>query len=352
MFSHLRLPRRRDPRAVTNHAAAHRPRWRRTLRRVLVISTTVVVIAAGLGVLAQSLLSARDSAQYPAPGRLVDIGGYRLHLHCAGSGSPTVLLEAGGGETALSWDKVQPGVARLTRVCSYDRAGLGWSDSGPQPRTSRQLVAELHTLLAKANVPGPYLFVAHSFGGLNALLYTSTYPQEVAGLVLVECQSGDIFDRMPTFRRFIEDQVSALAVQRLLAPFGLVRLYVERGGFDAALALYLPADRPIVKAQLEQTRFLTTAYDEERAMEESARQVQAAQHAYGSLPLVVITRGRYTPDDDRAGWEGVQNDLARLSTHSVHLVAAHSDHAVTLEQPELVIAAIQGVIAGDLAQLR
>jgi pimeloyl-ACP methyl ester carboxylesterase len=360
MFSRLQRLRLRLPRvpgdptagALADQPTSPRPRWRRILRRVLLSAAIVVVSAAGLGLLAQAILSARDGARYPAPGRLVDVGGHRLHLSCTGSGSPTVILEAGGGETALSWDKVQPGAARLTRVCAYDRAGLGWSEDGPQPRTSRQMVAELHTLLANAHIPGPYVFVAHSFGGLNALLYTSTYPREVAGLVLVESQGGDIFERMPSFRQFIRDQVRQLAVQRLLSPFGLVRLYVESGGFDAALALYAPSDRPIAKAQLEQTRFLSTAYDEERAMEESAHQVRAAQRAYGSLPLVVITRGIYAPGDDRSGWEAVQGELARLSTNSAHLVAGRSDHAVMLEQPELVVAAIRAVIAGDLASLR
>jgi pimeloyl-ACP methyl ester carboxylesterase len=352
MFSRLPFLLRGESVAAANHGRPHHPRWLRILRRGLIIAAIVVVCAAGLSVLMQAILSARDSAQYPAPGQLIDVGWYRLHLYCTGSGSPTVILEAGGGETTLSWDKTQPAVARFTRVCSYDRAGLGWSDTGPQPRTSQQMVNELHTLLSRANIPGPYIFVAHSFGGQNALLYTSTYPEEVAGLVLVECQNGAVFERMPSFRRFIQDQVKTLAVQRLLAPFGLVRLYIEGGAFNESLTHYPPADQPIVKAQLEQTRFLTTAYDEERVMEESAHQTQAAQRSYDSLPLVVITRGIYAPNDDRVGWEQVQNELARLSTNSVHLVAKDSGHAVMLDQPEMVIAAIQSVVKGDLAPLR
>jgi pimeloyl-ACP methyl ester carboxylesterase len=352
MFSRLPFLRRGQAATAANQGEPHHPGWLRILRRGLVIAAIVVVSAAGLSVLTQAILSERDSVQYPAPGQLIDVGWYRLHLYCTGSGSPTVILEAGGGETTLSWDKTQPEVARFTRVCSYDRAGLGWSDSGPQPRTSQQMVNELHTLLTRANVPGPYVFVAHSFGGQNALLYTSTYPEDVAGLVLVECQSGDVFERMPSFRQFIQDQVKMLAVQRLLAPFGLVRLYIEGGAFNESLTHFLPADQPIVKAQLEQTRFLTTAYDEERVMEESAHQTQAAQRSYGSLPLVVITRGIYAPNDDRAGWEQVQDELAHLSTNSVHLVAKDSSHAVMLDQPEMVIAAIQGVVKGDLAPLR
>src|SRR5215212_8961641 len=125
-----------------------------------------------------------DLPPYPAPGRLVDIGGWRLHLNCTGEAKPTqptVILEAGMGDFSVEWSLVQPDVAKLARVCSYDRAGDGWSDIGPQPRTMRQIVYELHTLLDKADVRPPYVLVGHSFGGWLVRLYTATYPSEVTG---------------------------------------------------------------------------------------------------------------------------------------------------------------------------
>ncbi len=147
--------------------------WRRT-RRVLLIFALLIVLLVGAGLLYQGIASAHDASSYPPPGKLIDVGGYRLHLYCTGAGrpgSPTVILEEGFGATSLGWSKVQPGVTSFTRVCSYDRAGFGWSDTGPLPRTAGRMITELHTLLARAGVPGPYVLVGHSFGGLIMRLY-------------------------------------------------------------------------------------------------------------------------------------------------------------------------------------
>src|SRR6185437_3838481 len=154
-------------------------RPRRTIKqrlvRVLVICSLLLagLLLNGLlyGLSFQAIASAVDAAHYPAPGKLVDIGGYKLHINCTGTGSPTVILDAGLGGTSLDWSKVQPAVAHFTRVCSYDRAGYGWSESGPGLRTSQQIVKELHLLLAHAQINGPYVLVGHSAGGLNMRLY-------------------------------------------------------------------------------------------------------------------------------------------------------------------------------------
>lgn len=146
----------------------------------------LLLVLALLGVTYQAVATWGDARAFPPPGRLVDVGGYKLHLHCLGTGSPTVIAENGLGGSSPDWSLVQPAVSQTTRICSYDRAGAGWSEVGPGPRTSRQISAELHTLLTNARIAGPYVLVGHSAGGLHVQVYASQYPAEVAGLVLVD----------------------------------------------------------------------------------------------------------------------------------------------------------------------
>ncbi len=173
--------------------------------RVLLVLVVLLVLLAAAGLLYQGIASAVDASRYPASGKLINVGGYRLHINCIGTGSPTVILDAGLGGSSLDWSLVQPEVATFTRVCSYDRAGYGWSDYGPKPRTSGRIVAELHTLLIGAGIPGPYILVGQSFGGLNVRLYAYTYPQEVAGMVLVDASHEN--DPSPVSNPFLWDLV-------------------------------------------------------------------------------------------------------------------------------------------------
>ena len=174
--------------------------WR-ILKRLLVGILLLVIIAAISGIAYQSILNARDAHRHPQEGRSIPLGpefpGVSLNLNCTGSGSPTVILDTGLGVPAAGWDLVQPEVAKFTRVCSYDRAGYGWSTPGPMPRTSEQIVKELHALLTAAGEKGPYILVAHSFGGFNVRLYTAQYPNDVAGLVLVDTSHEDQNNYLP-----------------------------------------------------------------------------------------------------------------------------------------------------------
>jgi len=306
----------------------------------------------------QAIASAVDAAHYPAPGKLVDIGGYRLHINCTGTGSPTVILDAGLGGTSLDWSKVQPAVARFTRVCSYDRAGYGWSESGPgTPRTSQQIVKELHLLLAHAQIHGPYVLVGHSAGGLNMRLYAYRYPAEVAGMVLLDATSEyqfAPFGRHPA--QFPPQAVSAAVLQlqvfSVAAHFGVARMALQSGLFPLEdFAAYPAAVKPILLARVSQTRYYSTQHNELAALQESAAEVRAARLArpsYGKLPLVVLSQD---DSQDRsaegkqmaATWDVLQQDLASLSSNSQHSVAAHSGHYIHLDRPDLVITAIQSV---------
>jgi pimeloyl-ACP methyl ester carboxylesterase len=324
--------------------------WRRA-RRVLLTGALFLLLLAGAGLIYQGAASAWDASSYPPRGKLVDVGGYRLSLYCTGAsqpGSPTVILEEGIGSTSLEWSAVQPGVAAFTRVCSYDRAGYGWSDSGPLPRTDRREVTELHTLLANAGVSAPYVLVGQSSGGLIARLYTYTYPEQVAGLVLVDSSHEDQ-DRYPELR---PTGANLLPLCEAVSPFGVLRAV---GYLDGSVATYPSATRPTAKAQVYQTRYCQTMSDEESAWDESLAEVRAARRPLGALPLVVLTRGVNGPSyQENSGkpippsWLALQKDLASLSTNSAQVIATRSGHAIQLDQPDLVVAAIRQVLTGQV----
>jgi pimeloyl-ACP methyl ester carboxylesterase len=340
-------------------AVSSRPRRtiRRRLLRVLIICCLTLVGLLLLGLSYQVIASALDASHSPPPGKLVDIGGYRLHINCTGTGSPTVILDAGLGGSSLDWSKIQPGVARFTRVCSYDRAGYGWSDTGPGPRTSQQIVKELHLLLMHAQINGPYVLVGHSVGGLNMRLYAYRYPAEVAGMVLLDSTNEHQFAQFGTHPAFFPpQQVSAVEQQlqlyRVAALFGVARLALQTGLYPLENAAAYPAAvQPIHLAQAEQTRYYSTQYDEYAGLQESAAQVRAARQAhpsYGHLPLIVLSQD-YSQDHSPQGeqtavtWDALQQDLASLSSNSQHSVAPHSGHYIQLDRPDLAIAAIQSV---------
>src|SRR5947207_15639043 len=159
--------------------------WRWTMR-ISVVLGAFLIVAALSGVTYQWIATRKELAATPPPGRLVDLGGYRLHLWCTGDGAPAVILDAGLGGTSAGWGFVQPEVARFTRVCSYDRAGMGYSDPGPSPRTARRIVHELAQLLDRAGISGPLVLVGASIGGLFVRVFASEHGERVVGLVLVD----------------------------------------------------------------------------------------------------------------------------------------------------------------------
>ncbi len=189
-----------------------------------------------MGYIYEPMAEAADAKAYPPAGQLVDVGGHRLHINCTGTGSPTVVIEAGLGDWSTTWGGyVQPEVAKTTRVCIYDRAGMGWSEAGRLPRDAAQNARDLHTLLQNANIPGPYVMVGHSLGGLVVRLFVHDYSSEVVGVVLIESMNPKQLTQSPTVQSQSESQSQPFSFQAMLAHFGVARLLVKLPGIAPSL---------------------------------------------------------------------------------------------------------------------
>jgi pimeloyl-ACP methyl ester carboxylesterase len=300
--------------------------WRWTLR-ILVALFGFLILAAVAGAIYQRLATRKDLASTPPPGRLVDVGGYRLHLLCTGAGGPAVILENGLGGSSAAWGFVQPEVARFTRVCSYDRAGTGYSDPGPSPRTARRIATELVELVDRGGIGGPMVLVAASSGGFNARVLASDHPDRVAGLVLVDASHEDQVHEVPRFARFVP----------LLSSIGILRLFGV--SFGVSLELLPPATQRFARA----TRFRAAGYqaaaDEIMHIPQSASEVRASRRKL-TIPVVVVTGARGAD----ATWRDLQRDQVTLSERSCQIIAEQSGHVVPIDEPQAVVAAIHAIM--------
>jgi pimeloyl-ACP methyl ester carboxylesterase len=311
------------------------------LRRIVLGLLLLVLFLAVAGMIYENIFESRDRRFNPMTGSRFDVGGFKMHVDCTGEGSPAVILDSGLGDTYLSWREVQPQIAKFTRVCSYDRAGLGYSESSSQPRTSKVIATELHALLQAADIAPPYVLVGHSLGGFNVRLYASLYRTEVAGMVLVDSSHPAQFDRLPPEIKDMQaDWMRKAKFAEYTMIFGIPRLLSQCD------------EDPLLRAAACNWHTAAEAVAELKSFPESAAQTAAAG-SLGDMPLVVLSHdpnkrlgsfpARIAKPANEA-WEKMQEELAQLSTRRTQVIATGSSHDVQIDRPDVVIEGVRSVV--------
>jgi pimeloyl-ACP methyl ester carboxylesterase len=326
----------------------------------MVIAGLVILLVAA-GALYQFIGASRGARTYPPPGTIVAVDGQRLHIVCAGDGSPTVIFESGIAASSLSWTRVLRDVATFTRACAYDRAGLGWSDPVRAPRTVARMIGELRGVMASVAASGPYVLVGHSFGAFLVCAYAAQHPADVAGVVLLDPPSEwHAITREQA--RLLRGGIQLSRLGGILARLGVVRAsltlltrgapsvprnFVRIFGPTAAHTLErlvgevrkLPPEvYPVVQSIWCQPKCFRAMADHIAALEETAAFV-ARMTSLPDVPLVIVSSG-----DQSAETIVRHRALARLSPQSRHLIAAKSGHWIQFDEPDLVVAAIRDIV--------
>jgi pimeloyl-ACP methyl ester carboxylesterase len=327
---------------MTRGETAGKRTWLRVTVRLTLITVAILVIAAVSGAAFNYFAVRHYRSLYPAPGQTYRVDGYKMHLYCIGSGAPTIVLDSALGDDFLSWGRVQPDLARVTRVCSYDRAGLGWSENRPGLRDSNTIADQLHMLLQQAGISEPTVLMGHSLGGLNVRAYASRFPQEIVGLVLVDSSVPEQLAQLP--RSVLESQrhfyrveltwmqwKTALGIQRLLGRCGQTP-----AGYEAYSGL-IKADDCI---PLE----IATVQREGVAFERSCKEVEDTG-PFRSLPILIFSQDPNNQDPDipaniradfSSPWNSLQESLKKLSPLSRRVIAKGSSHYIQTYRPDLL----------------
>jgi len=279
-----------------------------------------------------------DRVSFKPPGKLIDVNGRKMHIYCIGNKSPTIILDSGTGGFSLEWIDIQHSLSQYVRVCAYDRAGYGWSDMGPLPRTTKRITHELHTLLQNAGIHGPYIMVGHSFGGFTAQYFARYFNHEIAGIVLIDSSHEEQVYRLPengkdVVRRSLHQDRSNMVTRSVLHE-------------------HFPKEVAAVAQQL-MTRWtaLVTWREEMANYALSSRELRDVHdRPILEIPIVVLTRGKRvwpnTPYGDamETVWKELQDELSSLNGNSTHVIAENSGHVIHLDEPELVVDAIHDVL--------
>ncbi|MCE7983351.1 MAG: alpha/beta hydrolase [Caldilinea sp. CFX5] len=311
-----------------------RSRWQK-MRRVM---KTIGIVFLGLllvGLIYEPMAEQTYVQTHQAPGKLFPVGDHQLHVHCTGSGSPTVVLEAGLSETSYSmagW--IAPAVAQATRVCVYDRAGYGWSEAANGVRDGDAVAADLHTLLAQAEEKGPYVLAGHSTGGAYVRVFAARYPEQVAGMVLLDSQPNEAFTRLPDYPAFYAVFHPVTKVLPYLAQVGIPRLLA----FSAQTGLPAAANEGEIAAGATVHQYRAQR-DEVAGIPAALEQAQSLQ-SLGHKPLIVVTALL----DAQKGWLALQAEMTNLSTNGVQRVIPNATHASLILDKADAVASSQAIL--------
>jgi pimeloyl-ACP methyl ester carboxylesterase len=300
--------------------------------RWMLYPVLIGLVLASAGGAYLTVATAGDRARPVMPGKSYQVDGRRLHLDCHGSGSPTVVVQAGLAGSSVAWARVAPEVARTTRICAYDRAGQGWSEEGTRPHDGLQAAQDLHALLEAAGEHGPYVLAGHSTGGTYSMTFAAEYPEDVAGMVLLDSSSPHQFDLIPSMSREYAITRRGVALLPTLSRLGVGQLVPSK------VTSRLP------EPAAEEVRYFATSpqglrnqRDEQAALPELFRQAQALT-GLADRPLVVVTAEKH----DAGGWAAAQDQLAELSSNSRH-VFAPVDHGGVLDQEAGAVVAVTAI---------
>ena len=292
--------------------------------------------------------------KFPPPGELVEVNDQvNLHMNSQGEGKPIVVIESGVGSWSLAWNKVQKEVSKFATVVTYDRAGLGWSEGGETIRTGEQVNQELYHLLTQTGHSGPYILVGHSMGGLYSQLFANRYPDEIAGMVLVDTRPPGFEEEFPALKEDYINQANQMKYYKFLSTFGIVRLLTDGATHPA----YTEAEREINGAIGFQGKAFDAIRREIEAMEAIDQEVAAIKDQ-SFIPTTVITHGiaedfsalGLTKDQNEqieTSWQSYQKNLANSFDKNKLIVAEDSKHNIMLEQPEVIIEAIKQMVLND-----
>lgn len=300
---------------------------------------------ATVGAIHTTITAARSKRKYPPPGQLIDIGDCRLHVNRMGIGEPIVVIESGSGNFSLDWSVLQPEIAKLTRVCTYDRAGHGWSDAGAKPRTVPQIVEELHTLLKNTGTAGPYVLVGHSLGGLYMQYFARRYPTETAGMVLVDSSYPDLYLHLPPV--FLRKNEVRLRKMWLAAIFGILQLRML--SMPSAPKKLMPNIQRIISTLWLSPLFWRTLIDQNKYLTSDMPDLFCKVGPFPDIPLIVLTAANndwlsgISPEFP-ALWLESQEKLSNLSPRGKLIIVKDSGHDIHHDQSESVVDVIRQVI--------